>query len=360
MSLNFLLKTLLLLCALVAGNSSLWADTDTYIFSSKKWEATLNGSAANWTSGRDGNWIENTKDVQITTNVNVNGANATSPKTFEKVSKIVITYRTNQSTGQGSIKIQIGNNIAKELFITKEGGTSYRTLEFNINPEESGKVKFTVNCTENSINIKSIAITYNPTVAVTITDAKYATFSYNRALDFSETEITVYKAKANGTSVTLTEIEDGVVPANTGVILYCETAGTYTIPLTTTENVIFDNELVGTTERTLIAKTGGAGYNYILQSNGNGGIVFYMATEEGAFMPANRAYLSTNVDVSANGARLSVSFGGETTGITEIENGSLNIENAIYNLKGQRIDKSQLSSPNSQIIIMNGKKVIRK
>ena len=46
-----LLKPLLLLFALIVGSSSAWADDITYIFSSKTWEATAGGDAANWTSG---------------------------------------------------------------------------------------------------------------------------------------------------------------------------------------------------------------------------------------------------------------------------------------------------------------------
>ena len=123
--------------------------------------------------------------------------------------------------------------------------------------------------------------------------------------------------------------------------------------------------MVATVTRTLVQKTSGGKYNYILQA----GPVFNMATTTGAYMPAGRAYLSTTVDASASGARLSVVFDDDqTTGISATLNdrsaeGRLQgkkeemiNDKFIYNLNGQRVENPKKGG----IYIVNGKKVMMK
>ena len=135
--------------------------TKTYYFTSKSWEATLDGVAANWTSGKDGNGFVN-NGVQVTTGVT--GANATSPISFSNVSKVVVTYNTNKNKGQGSIDIKIGDNATisnKVGYSGSDDGTSALfTTEFTV-PEQSGYLKLTANTTTNSIYVVSIAVTCN-------------------------------------------------------------------------------------------------------------------------------------------------------------------------------------------------------
>ena len=137
---------------LLAVMGSVFSQT-TYTFTSKSWAAD-NG---NWTSGKDGNQLTSGRGVQVTTGSSE--ANATSPVSFNNVSYVEVTYSTNANAGAGTIVIQVGNNLAKSYTITKTGGTSDRTAVFDYETTESGKVKITVNCTTNSIYIKSIAIT---------------------------------------------------------------------------------------------------------------------------------------------------------------------------------------------------------
>ena len=204
--------------------------------------------------------------------------------------------------------------------------------------------------------IESVTVTLAP--AVTITTAKYATYCSPHKLDFNETGITVYKAKVNGSTVKLTEVTGGIVPANTGVILYkdVDAATTIAVPVTTTDATITDNELVGTTVRTLVAKQSGDNFNYILQ-NGQDGIVFNMATESGAYMPANRAYLSTAYDASDNGARLMVVFDeGDTTGIDTVNSEKVTANSVAYDLQGRRV----VNPKKGGLYIVNGKKIVVK
>ena len=212
---------------------------------------------------------------------------------------------------------------------------------------------------------------------VTVTDAKYATYCSENKLNFAGTGVAAYMAKSNGSGVELTEITDGIVPGGAGVVLYSETAGNYTIPTTTATATFYNantamNELLGITERSLISAAGEDGKtNYIL-SNEASGIGFYRAAEGGAYLRANRAYLSTSA--SASGVAAFLFFCDEEDGINQIEDGKFlnessgkaerNIENAIYDLSGRRISASSVSSEHSVlpkgVYIVNGKKYIKK
>lgn len=133
--------------------------TYTYVFTSKSWAATLNDSEANWTSGLAGNALQSGRGVQITTGST--GANATSPRSFTNVSAITVTYSMNASKGVGTIKVKVGDGTEQSFSVTKPSGdgTDDKTKIFTFSPNETGSVKLTVDCTENSIYIKQIAIT---------------------------------------------------------------------------------------------------------------------------------------------------------------------------------------------------------
>ena len=78
---------------------------------------------------------------------------------------------------------------------------------------------------------------------------------------------------------------------------------------------------------------------------------------EGAYMPANRAYLSTTVDASAGGARLSVVFDDDVvTGVTDVRSKTEEGRGEYFNLKGQRVENPKKGG----IYVKNGKKVIFK
>lgn len=182
-----LTKLMLLLCALIAGSSSVWATvtTITYTFSAKDWKAT----PANWTSGKDGGGFTN-NGIQVTTNVDYNGANGTSPRSFNSISKIVVTYNTNKSAGDGSIVAQVGANSEKSNDVAYSGSGDGRsanyTTTFNYDPTQTGSVKITVNTTTNSIYLCSVAITYDETL--TTTSMSFPQASYTNILGEAFTE----------------------------------------------------------------------------------------------------------------------------------------------------------------------------
>lgn len=279
-------------------------------------------------------------------------ATLTLPAFPFNVSKISVTG-TSTASEQVKQNIYVGDDAVS----TETGGAKNVTNEYEIasNKQDAGTIYTLKVTSDHNTQISKIEVFgYEK---VTITDAKYATYSSAYALDFSGTGITVYKAKANsnGTTVNFTKISDGIVPANTGVILYKDVneSTTIDVPVTTTSNTISDNEMVATVTRTQVDWTGGAGYNYIMQKTNENKIVFNKAT--GAYMPAKRAYLSTNVDASnAPGARLSVVFDDDTT--TGIDNVNVNLnDNKVYDLQGRRV-----AQPQKGLYIVNGKKVVIK
>ena len=204
---------------------------------------------------------------------------------------------------------------------------------------------------DSGINIYGIKVEPITDASVTISSAKFASFSDGVARDFSATGITVYTAKATGTSVQLTEVTDGIVPANTGVVLYSESEVTEVVPMvTTTKTTLEDNEMVANVSGAKVAKAGEDGKtNYIL-SNETDGVGFYLAVEGGAYLPANRAYLSTTATAST--APFLGFDGNETTAIENIQRSTLNAQQ-YYDLSGRRVEH-----PTKGLYIVNGKKVL--
>lgn len=128
-------------------------ETKTFTFTKKDW---TDASSA-WTSVQDGNQFDNTKSaVQVT--ANASGAGAETKAVYEKVTKVVVTYCTNASKGEGSVTVTVGNNTPETQNVTKNGGATMRTLTYDFN-KLSGKVGFEVTCTTNSIYIQSVTIT---------------------------------------------------------------------------------------------------------------------------------------------------------------------------------------------------------
>ena len=192
---------------------------------------------------------------------------------------------------------------------------------------------------------------------VSVSSVGYATFSSNKAFDFSGTDITVYKAMATGTSVKLTEVEDGIVPANTGVVLYAAGGASATVPVATSTGATTwdDNEMVANVVRAKVYLTEGDKTNYILSNEEETGVGFYLAASGGAYLPANRAYLSTTTATTTTNPAPFLGFGeGEgTTSINSLTPALSQGEGVYYDLSGRRV-----AQPTKGLYIVNGKKVL--
>lgn len=187
---------------------------------------------------------------------------------------------------------------------------------------------------------------YSPsTTTATIGSNGYATFAspYNVKLP---TGVTAYTAKVSGNYVNFTKVEGSEIPANTGVLL--EGTGEITLDVIATAAALGANDFkVNTSGATF---TAAENTTYFAMVKDSDPLKFGTVNPSSVAIPANKAYLAV---VGNSEARLTVSFGGETTGIKAVEN--VEAGKAIYNLNGQRVEKAQKG-----VFIMNGKKTIVK
>ena len=197
---------------------------------------------------------------------------------------------------------------------------------------------------QDQICISDIVLKKAADVDVTINSYGCATFSSKYELEVP-TDVSAYYATAcDGESVTMEKIEDGKIPANTGVVLKAE-AGAYTLSPTTGATAITGNLLVAvTTAINGLAATEGSNTNYVLK-NGQ-----FVTWTEGVKtnVAAGKAYLS----VPSSSAALSIDFG-DATAINTVNANTFN--GARVNLAGQVVGNGYKG-----IVIENGKKVLVK
>ena len=248
-----LMKTMLLLCALIVGSSSVWAEEIKYNFTSKQWTAIIDGTStsADWTSGKDGAGFSN-NGVQVTTSVT--GANATSPISYNNISKIVVTYNTNKSKGAGTFEVKIGTNeaVSKDwAYSTGDGTSANYTLQYDYATPQSGSVKITANTTTNSIYVSSIAITYTPSSTPTCATP---TFSPAAGTYTSAQNVTI-STETDGATIYYTT--DGTDPTASST----EYTGAINVSTTTTIKAIAvkdgnNNSAVATATYTILEHAG--------------------------------------------------------------------------------------------------------
>ena len=201
------------------------------------------------------------------------------------------------------------------------------------------------------------------TVSATIPSSGWGTYCSSYALDFSDagTDVEAYAVSAYDVdNLTITYAKQtGVVPAGTGILLK-GTAGAANIVVSDESgSAPAVNKLVGFVAPTEYTKDGAT--RYLGLSGGN-----WKEMTAGA-IPANKAVLEITSDELTTlqgklntGAKFTIILddepSGETDGIRSVENGELRMENYdYYNLAGQRVGKDYRG-----IVIVNGKKYVRK
>ena len=151
-----------------------------------------------------------------------------------------------------------------------------------------------------------------------------------------------------GTTLRLTGIEDGVIPARTAVVLRSATDGsTALVPSTATGTAVEANALQGTLDATATTPQN----TYALSGAFDEGIGFYPYSA--AYLPAGKACLTLTAAQAVQ--KLSFSFGGETTGIGAVEADGAGKTTTWYDLSGRRV-----TNPTKGVYIVGGKKVIVK
>ena len=154
-----------------------YAGITTYTFISKDWKSQVNATTCD---GKTDGWLcdKEAYDYQtgyvdaqnriysrgVSVKTSTSNAGATSVVTFEEVRGIDINFCQNASKGKGSIFVQVGENTPHELVINrpqKSMGQYNRDTTLQIATAETGKIRFWVTCTENSININTLSIRSN-------------------------------------------------------------------------------------------------------------------------------------------------------------------------------------------------------
>lgn len=251
-----------------------------------------------------------------------------------------------------------------QMFSAKENGVSGNSgAIFSITLKADDMIATQDNLIEvKNVSLATIATSSIPSVDIYEDDAQfectfqipakigksgYGSFSWPRALDFSDTGVTVFAGTRNEQgNLHLEPIADGKVPENTGVILK-GTANTTVYPVTIDENVAYpDNELFGTADGE-VESDGSSFYALATKPSGAG----FFLVNNGVKIPKYKAYLQ--VSGSSAGASEGFYFD-ETTAINGIT--ADNQEGYSYTLTGIKVKAPQQKG----VYIKNGKKVVKK
>ena len=195
---------------------------------------------------------------------------------------------------------------------------------------------------------------------VNISNAQFSTFyaQKNVVLPDNATAYIIDGVKDNSW-LNLVEVT-GVLPANTGIILYSETP--VECKLTVTNDaataVVTDNKLAGTVYNSYIAKEENNAY-YILSKDDEGNVGMYnpvLGESTTRFKNgANKAYLMLPTTGSNPAAFYGFRFDDEEN-TTAIENVEVVTENVIFDLSGRRVET--ITAPG--IYVVNGRKMLVK
>lgn len=193
-------------------------------------------------------------------------------------------------------------------------------------------------------------------VPVTIKSVGWASVAFPFAVQVpAESGVKAYFAEsADDTRMMLSEITDGIIPANTGVLLAKDGGCTVnlTIVTTTITTTYPDNKLAcATAERDGYASKA----NYMLSAK-TGTVGFLPSTM--TLVPANKAFLPvTNITSGSDQAQmLSFYIGGAVTGINDAAADAQNGNDVYYDLNGRRV----LYPAHGIYVTGNGKKVFIK
>ena len=181
-----------------------------------------------------------------------------------------------------------------------------------------------------------------------VTGEFWSTFYHPTAGYQVPSNTTAYIAAVNGSSVTLTEVTDGIIPANTAVVLKA-TSGNFDLTRTGTASTFnfTGNELKGGST----VADGKVAYTLAAKS---GVVGFYKFA--GAALNPNKAHL----EITPTNAPEYLGFDENTTAINEHEfNESHELSGEWYDLQGRKIANGQ--KPNAKgLYIVNGRKIVIK
>ena len=243
----------------------------------------------------------------------------------------IVTFESIEDTENKAFRVEF-NNGQRSLYTQRYDGV-YFTDAAGGNATDSHYRYFLEKVTVLPITMNSVDNKYygtiNLPVAVTIPEGVYA-----------------YKAAVAGDVMTLTKVvENGVLAANTPVVLYSASEVTSLAISAEAGTGADDDAFRGTTA----AITAPAGTNYVLNYSSTEGVGFYKYT--GSVIPGFKAYF--NVPSGSPVKGFSFSMEDVETAIRAIESENNDLE--IYDIAGRRVPQAQKG-----LYIVNGKKVMFK
>ena len=230
---------------------------------------------------------------------------------------------------------------------SRDAGKFCINLGSYLHANVTGSNYYSDHCSGNNCSQHDFIIEDVPSLPVEITGAGYATLYAPVALEIPA-GVTAYTVAIDGEWAILSEIEGGIIPAGTGVVIYSETADTYNFTITTTENSA-TSALSGTVSAAYIEEDA-----YVLTLDSELGVCFGTAlkNQHAWLNNSHKAYLPKQM--GSNAASYSFRFDNGTTVIEEVKAESGKVK-AIYDLQGRIVE-----NPSKGIYIINGKKVFVK
>ena len=369
MKTRLLRKTMLLLCALVAGSSSMWAD-DTYVKVTQESDLTIGGTYIFVTTHDETNYLAtgdyakrlNTTSSEFTISADGNTVTISTATPFNVVlggeeDAYTLKMANGSFLGKGASNTEFASNASSASTISQytwnfKDGTFYsnyydtgskgkdhrdRYIGFNYN---KGTPYFGP---YNNTSSYELAVRYKKVTTATLATSGYTTLVSSYPLNLEDVtglDAAFVVSDATASAATLTEVT--AIPANTGVILKGTANAELSIPVATYTGEAITNLLEGSaTEAAAVS----ANSVYVVSG---GQFKLFTGTE----IVAGKAYLPKPAD-----ARELLSFDfGDATAIDAIANSEELISNGeFYDLQGRRV-----AHPTKGIYIVNGKKVVIK
>lgn len=329
--------------------------TETFDFSKNGWSLPTSSSSLSGEYTKDGQTVTisgtgyyyGSKALLL----GKSGAYITLPAFSKPVTQIDVVGVEGAS---GSVKQNI--YVDSEAVSTETIGANGITNEYEIDSEyQNAGTIYTLKVTSaHNTQIGSIVVHMNqdPSETVTINKYGYATYCSVNPMDFSETEgyTAWYVSHITSDGVITFNKITGTIKGGQGVLLYNidadgENTSNVNVKFASSDYVLGDNKLVGTTAPTYVEETGSvyglSGYSF--KKNSAAGTI-----------GANKAYLDAD-DIPNEVQAFTFVFEDDETGITETRTVTREEVESIFNLAGQRLNRTQKG-----INIVNGKKVFIK
>lgn len=274
-----------------------------------------------------------------------------TPKTGVKLNSIEFVATTEEY--RDILHTMIINSYYKKNDLIAESGSGNwliahirPTIEFPVDIQLGAPIWLT------SVTLNYQPIPFTPTMTH-VNDLYWSTMYLDYPVDIPSGVDAYYVTVENGVAL-LNDI-DGVIPANTGVILRSETGGSFEFNQTTNSATtdVTGNRLVGWISDRVVS--GQSGNYYALNKKGDV-VGFYVpkgTTEDGTFTAkAYKAYLKLGYSESVK--ELSIVFDDAPDGIETIVE-QTNSSQDSYNLQGMKVGEGYKG-----LMISNGRKVYRK